>query len=329
MKRNDFAGRKVLITGGLGFIGSNLAHALVKRKADVTLIDSMIPDFGGNEANVEDIKHKVRISYTDMRSFALPYIIKNQDIIFNLAGQISHMDSMKDPVTDLEINAKSQLHLLESCRYHNPSVKIIYASTRQIYGKTKQKPPINEDHPIDPTDINGINKLSGELFHSLYHKVFGIKTVSLRLTNCYGPRQLIRHDRQGFIAWFINRTVLNKEIKLYGDGLQIRDFTYIDDVVDAFLRVAVESNADGQVYNLGGIRPYSLLEVAKILKRINPKLKISKIPFPRERKKIDIGNYIGDWSKIHKDIGWKPKIDLEMGLKKTLTYFRKNLSNYL
>lgn len=330
VKFDYFKGKDVVITGGLGFVGSNLAIALTRVGANVTLVDSMMPDYGGNEQNILEIKKNVDVSYTDIRDpYALPYILKGKHFIFNLAGQISHMDSMKDPVSDLEINAKAQLNLLEACRKSNQEAVIIYASTRQIYGKTSAEARTNETHPLDPTDINGINKLSGELFHSLYHRVYGLKTISLRLTNTFGPRQLVKHNRQGFIAWFLNRTLLNDKISLYGDGEQIRDFTYVDDVVEAMKLAALNEKAYGQIYNLGGFRGYTLKEVAFILREINPKVSVDFIPFPDERKKIDIGSYIADWSKIEKELGWKPRVDLSEGLRLTVDYYRDKLDQYL
>jgi len=327
---NFFKNKKVLVTGGLGFLGSNLALRLVHLGAEVTLVDSMLPDYGGNEENISSIKNSVHVSYTDIRDpHALPHLLKDKEILFNLAGQISHMDSMNDPIADLEINAKSQISLLENCRKYKPDIKIVYASTRQIYGRTDASKLTNEDHPLDPTDVNGINKMSGELYHRLYHKVYGLKTVCLRMTNTYGPRQLIKHNRQGFIAWFINRTLLDDKILIYGDGQQIRDFTFVDDAVGAFLIAAENSNSVGGVYNLGGIKPYSLLQVAQILNDINPKLKIENISFPEERKKIDIGSYVADYSKIKNELGWTPETDLKAGLIKTVEYYLPRLEKYL
>lgn len=318
---NEFKGKKVVITGGLGFIGSNLAETLVDLGANVFLVDSMLPSYGGNEFNIARFKDKVSVSFTDLRDkHALPFIVKNSDYIFNLAGQISHMDSMSDPIQDLEINQLAQLYFLESVKAHSSKSIVVYASTRQLYGRT-MKTPTDESHPCHPTDVNGVNKLGGEMFHILYHRVHGLKTVAIRLTNTYGPRQLIKHSRQGFIAWFMNRSLLNENISLFGDGSQVRDFTYIDDAVDAFLKVAVNSKCWGEIYNLGGLRPYTLKEVANILQNINPKLKVGNIPFPDERKKIDIGNYIADWSKIKRDTGWVPKVTLEDGLNRMYDYY--------
>lgn len=326
---DNFKNKRIVITGGLRFIGSNLCYRLVDLNADVTLVDSMLPDYGGNESNILGIKDKVKVSYTDMRDpHALPYIIKNCDYIFNLAGQISHMDSMNDPVQDLEINQKAQILFLEAVRKYSKNAIIVHASTRQIYGKTIYT-PTNEEHPLSPTDVNGINKLGGELYHTLYSKVYGLKIVNLRLTNTYGPRQLIKHNRQGFIGWFMKKALTGEEIQLYGDGLQIRDYTYVDDVVEAMLLSATNEIAWGKIYNLGGIKPYTLLETAELLKKLNNKISITKIPFPSERQKIDVGSYIADWNKINREIGWSPKIDLEVGLTRMYQYYSDKLECYL
>lgn len=330
MNPSNFNGKKVVITGGLGFIGSNIALELVRMGAEVTILDSMIPDYGGNEINISTIKDKVKVSYTDIRDqYSLPYLLKETEFLFNFAGQISHMDSMKDPIADLEINAKAQLNLLEACRKTNPNIVIVYASTRQIYGKTELNSSTDELHPLNPTDVNGINKMCGEMFHSLYSKVYNLKTVCLRLTNTYGPRQLIKHNRQGFIAWFINRTLNNDKILLYGDGEQVRDFTFVDDVVTASLIAAASPIAYGEVFNLGGLKSYTLKEVASILKKINPKVTVDYIPFPDERKKIDVGNYTANWSKIKNILNWEPTIDLNDGLIRTVDYYRDKMSYYL
>lgn len=326
----DYSGEEVIITGGMGFIGSNLAHALVEQGAKVTIVDSMIPDYGGNEENISEIRQHLNVSFTDIRDVhALPYLVRGKTTMFNLAGQISHMDSMKDPITDLEINAKSQLFLLETIRKYNPGLIVVYASTRQIYGRSLSKEPVKEDHPLNPTDVNGINKLSGELYHKLYHEIHGIKSVMLRLTNTYGPRQLIKHNRQGFIAWFLNRALLGEEISLYGGGDQKRDFNFISDVVEGFLLAGKTPAAIGKVMNLGGQQSYSLFEVANLLKNLNPKMRIEKVPFPEERKRIDIGSFQADWSLAREILGWHPKVSLERGLAITFDYYRDRLPKYL
>jgi UDP-glucose 4-epimerase len=328
--REGFEGKKVLVTGGLGFIGSNLARALVPFGADVLLVDSLIPDYGGNQFNVAGIEDRVRVNIADVRDVnGIRYLIRDQDYLFNLAGQVSHIDSMEDPMTDLEINCRSQLSILEACRRVNPKVRIIFASTRQIYGKPLRL-PVDEDHPIRPTDVNGINKASGEMYHKIYSDVYGLRTTSLRLTNTYGPRQLIKHNRQGFAGWFLRRVVMGEEILLFGGGEQKRDFNYVEDVVDALLRAAVDSKSEGEVFNLGASPPVSLREFVEILYDVSgekPNYRI--VPFPDERKRIDIGDFYADISKIRKLLGWEPEIDLREGVRRTIEFYRKNLSHYV
>ena len=253
-----------MVTGALGFIGSNLCRTLADLGADVLAVDSLLPDYGGNLFNLAGYEDKVRINIADVRGHAMEYLVRGQEVLFNLAGQVSHIDSMTDPFTDLEINCRSQLWILEAVRKNNPDVKMVYAGTRQVYGKPKSL-PVDETHLLNPTDVNGINKISGEFYHLVYHSVYGIRASSLRLTNTYGPRQLIRHPRQGFIGWFMRQVVLGEEIQLFGDGGQKRDFDYVDDVVDAFLRAGAMDAADGQVFNLGGEEPVSLLDLVKMM----------------------------------------------------------------
>ena len=326
--RDFYRGRRVLVTGGLGFIGSNLCRALVDLGAEVLAVDSLLPDYGGNLFNLENYEGRVRINIADVRGHAMEYLVRGQDVLFNLAGQVSHVDSMTDPFTDLEINCRSQLWILEAVRKNNPEIKIVYAGTRQVYGKP-QRLPVDETHPLQPTDVNGINKISGELYHLVYHSVYGIRATSLRLTNTYGPRQLIRHNRQGFIGWFIRKTVLGEEIQVFGDGLQRRDFDYVDDVVDAFLRAGASEDANGQVFNLGGDEAISLLDLVKLMIEIAGKGSYVVVPFPPDRKRIDIGDFYSDATKIGKTLGWSPTVRLRDGLARTLDYYGRHKERYL
>lgn len=326
--RDVFSNQNVLITGGLGFIGSNLAHWLVKYEANVTLVDSLIDDYGGNLFNIKDIEDKVRVNIADIRDESgMRYLVRHQHYIFNLAGQVSHIDSMRDPYTDLEINCKSQLSILEACRKFNPDVKIVFAGTRQQYGKPDYL-PVDEKHLMHPTDVNGINKMAGEWYHILYNNVYGIRATSLRLTNTYGPRLLMKHNRQGFIGWFIRQAIDNEEIKIFGDGKQIRDFNYIDDVVQAFLMVAASEKANGEVFNLGGNEPVNLIKFVQILLGITNSRSYKIIPFPENKKRIDIGDYYGNYNKIRKIIGWQPQISLQQGLEMTVEFYKKNKKHY-
>jgi UDP-glucose 4-epimerase len=317
-----------MLTGGLGFIGSNLAHRLVEYGADVLIVDSLIPEYGGNLFNVEGIKDLVRINIADVRDASgMRYLVRGQDYIFNLAGQVSHIDSMTDPFTDLEINCRSQLSLLEACRLNNPSVKIIYASTRQIYGAPDYL-PVDEKHLLHPTDVNGINKMAGEWYHILYSNVHGIRATSLRLTNTYGPRLLMKHNRQGFIGWFIRLAIDAEEISLYGDGTQLRDMNYVDDVVEALILAGATDMVNGNVYNLGGPEPVSLLQIVETLMELCPQASYKLVTFPPEKKRIDIGDYYGDYSKIREALGWEPRVPLREGLSKTIEYYREHKAHY-
>jgi UDP-glucose 4-epimerase len=324
----SFANKQVLITGGAGFIGSNMAIRLAAQGAHVTVMDSMLPGYGGNVFNLEPVRDTVSINFSDMRDpYSLSYIVQGKDYIFNLAGQVSHQDSMSDPLMDMEINVKAQLVLLEACRKNNPAAVIVYASTRQFYGIPEYL-PVDERHPINPPDVNGINKFAGEQYHTLYHRVHGLKTVSLRLTNTYGPRLLIKNARQGFIGWFINRAISGEVIQLFGGGEQLRDFNHVDDVVEAFLLAAVTPDCYGDYFNLSGDKE-SLYNVAQTLISAAGKGVVERIPFPEERKKIDIGSFWGSSQKFSDVTGWHPKIDLKAGLESTYEFYARNHGNYL
>ncbi|HUG53790.1 MAG TPA: NAD-dependent epimerase/dehydratase family protein, partial [Vicinamibacteria bacterium] len=305
------------------------ARVLVDAGAHVTLVDSLIPEYGGLLQNIAGIDDRVRVNISDVRDeHSLRFLVRDQDVLFNLAGQTSHLDSMLDPYTDLEINCRSQLWILEAVRKRNPGVKIVYAGTRQVYGKPVRL-PVDETHPLNPTDVNGINKISGELYHLVYHSVHGIRTCSLRLTNTYGPRQLIRHNRQGFIGWFMRQAVRGEEIQLFGDGQQRRDFDYVDDVVDAFLRAGAMEQADGQVFNLGGDAPVSLLDLVTMLIEIAGRGSYRLVPFPADRKRIDIGDFYADATRIRDALGWQPRVPLRDGLARTVEYYLRHAEQYL
>lgn len=325
---NYFKEKRILITGGLGFIGSNLAIRLVDLGAKVTLVDSMIPETGGNLFNIRDIENRAIVNFSDVRDkYSMDYLVRDLDLMFNLAGQVSHIDSMQDPYTDLDINTRSQLSILEACRKYNPTVKIVFASTRQVYGKP-QYLPVDEKHPLNPTDVNGINKLAGEWYHILYHNVYGIKTVCLRLTNTYGPRLLMKHNRQGFIGWFIRQIIEGKKIAIFGDGKQLRDLNYIDDVIDALLISGYDNSLNGQIFNLGNHPPISLEDIAKLLIKINGSGSYRLVPFPEENKKIDIGHYYASSTKFKDATGWEPKVSYEEGFRKILSYYKENRKYY-
>src|SRR5512139_1773818 len=305
-----YRGRRVMITGGLGFIGSNLAWRLADLDADVLLVDSLIPDYGGNLYNVAGLESRVRINICDVRQQStMNYLVRDREVIFNLAGQVSHIDSMLDPFTDLEINCRSQLTILEACRKNNPGAKVVYAGTRQVYGKPDYL-PVDERHLVRPTDVNGINKVAGEYYHLVYNNVFGVRGCSLRLTNVYGPRQLVKHNRQGFIGWFIRLAVEGKEIEVFGDGSQVRDFVYVDDAADAFLRAGANDACNGEVLNVGGDEPISHRELVCLLLDVAGTGRMRNVEWPSDKKRIDIGSFYSDSSAFRRLTGWAPLVPL-------------------
>jgi UDP-glucose 4-epimerase len=325
---SDFAGKQVLITGGLGFIGSHLAGRLVNEGADVTVVDSLIPEYGGNLFNVSKFADRIRINISDVRDeHGLRFLIGGQDFLFNLAGQTGHMDSMTDPETDLEINCRAQLAILETCRKFNPEIKIVFASTRQIYGRPEYV-PVDEKHLVRPVDVNGINKAAGEAYHILYNDVYGIRACALRLTNTYGPHMRVRDARQTFLGIWVRQLIRGESFEVW-EGSQLRDFTYVDDAVEAFLACARDENANGRTFNLGGLEVVSLHDLASLLIKVNGGGVAETRSFPADRKRIDIGDYYADFTAIRTAIGWEPRVPLEVGLGRTLDFYRENIDEYV
>jgi UDP-glucose 4-epimerase len=327
--RQFYRDRRVMITGGLGFIGSNLARQLVDLGADVLLVDSLIPDYGGNLFNIDGFADRVHVNVADIRQQStMNYLVRDREVIFSLAGQVSHIDSMRDPYTDLDINCRSQLTVLEACRHHNPRVKVVFAGTRQVYGRPDSL-PVNENHLVRPTDVNGINKAAGEYYHLVYNNVFGVRACSLRLTNVYGPRQLLRHNRQGFIGWFIRLAIENRTIQIFGDGSQLRDFVYVADASDAFLRAGASEACNGEVFNVGGERPVSHRELTTLLIDVAGTGRVEYVEWPPEKKAIDIGSFYADSSKFKYTTGWAPSVKLREGLQQTIAFYREHWAHYV
>ncbi len=327
-KNNLFKNRRVLITGGLGFIGSNLARQLVEMDAQVTLVDSLVPEYGGNLFNIEGVQNRVRVNISDVRDeYSISYLVQGQEYLFNLAGQTSHADSMQDPYTDLDINCRAQLSILEACRKHNPAIKIVFASTRQLYGKPDYL-PVDERHLLSPVDVNGINKMAGEWYHILYSKVYDLRACALRLTKTIGPRMRIKESRQTFVGTWIRLILQEQPFELW-DGEQLRDFTYVDDAVEALLLAATSEATTGQVFNLGGDCVVSLKELADLFVEVNGGGQYVTRAYPADRKRIDIGNYYADYSRIQSALGWKPSVTLREAIAHTLAYYRQHLENYL
>jgi UDP-glucose 4-epimerase len=324
-----YRGRRVMITGGLGFIGSNLARQLAALDAQVLIIDSLIQEYGGNLFNIRGIEDRVRVNIADIRQQStMNYLVRDNDVIFNLAGQVSHVDSMQDPYTDLEINCRSQLSLLEACRRNNPGVKVVFAGTRQVYGRPDSL-PVSESHLVRPTDVNGINKAAGEYYHLVYNNVFGVRACSLRLTNVFGPRQLLKHNRQGFIGWFIRQVIEDREVQIYGDGRQVRDFVYVDDAADAFLRAGASEVSNGQVFNVGGSEQIALRDLVELLIQIAGSGRYRFVEWPPEKKAIDIGDFTTDSTLIARTLGWKATTTLREGLARTIRFYREHLAEYV
>jgi UDP-glucose 4-epimerase len=325
----SYRGRRVLVTGGLGFIGSNLARRLVEIGAETLIVDSLIPEYGGSRFNIDGIESRVTLSTADVRDAgAMNELVQDRDVIFNLAGQVSHIDSMRDPHTDLDINCRSQLTLLEACRLYNPDAKVVYAGTRQVYGRPERL-PVDESHLVRPTDINGINKAAGENYHLVYNNAFGVRACSLRLTNVFGPRQLIKHGRQGFIGWFIRLAIEGREIQIYGDGSQIRDFVFVDDVADAFLRAGAADACNGGVFNVGGREPISHRDLVAMLIDVSGAGTVRYVEWPEDKRRIDIGSFYSDSTRFTTTTGWEPKVALRDGLARTLAFYREHWAHYV
>jgi UDP-glucose 4-epimerase len=319
-----YRGRRVLITGGLGFIGSNLARRLVELAAEVALVDALIPEYGGNRANIAGIEERVDVHVADVRDTrSLPALLRGHELVFNLAGQTSHVDSLHDPYTDLEINCRAQLSILETVRHVNPEAKVVFASTRQLYGRP-QYLPVDERHPLAPVDPNGVNKAAGEWYHLVYGRIYGLRCSVLRLTNTYGPRMRVKDDRQTFLGIWLRRVVQGEELLVFGDGTQRRDFTYVDDAVEAFLLAGASEAADGEVFNVGGEPPVSLAELAQVLVELAGAGSWRLVPFPEERRTIDIGDYYADDSKLRSRLGWEPRVGLREGLERSLAFYREH-----
>jgi UDP-glucose 4-epimerase len=320
----DWRHRRVLVTGGLGFIGSNLVHRLVDLGANVLVVDNLLAGHGGDYANLGDVLSRVRVKQLDLRDAdALPAIVRDQQTIFNLAGQTSHQGSMTDPHTDLSINAVAQLNLLQACRVHAPGTMIVYASTRQVYGAPENL-PVDENHRANPVDVNGFNKLAGEGYHLLYDRVHGLAACALRLTNTYGPRMRVLDANQNFLGIWISSALRGKPFEVWG-GEQLRDLTYIDDAVDAFLAAAEPAMA-GRVYNVGGCPPVSLRELADALIQANGGGRYTVREFPSARRRIDVGSYYGDYTLLNSLSGWRPQVSLRDGLAITLDYYRQRFA---
>ncbi|OFW22401.1 MAG: hypothetical protein A3H27_08200 [Acidobacteria bacterium RIFCSPLOWO2_02_FULL_59_13] len=322
MQPGPYKGLRVLVTGGMGFIGSNLVLSLVREGAEVTVVDDMVAGCGANPANLEPVRDRIRISTDDIRNAdAMRALIPDQQVIFNLAGEISHVNSMTNPLRDLSINCAAQLRFLDLCRTLNPKATIVYASSRQVYGKPLHL-PVDEGHPVNPVDYNGVHKHATEQYHFLLRRQFHMRTICLRLGNVYGPRQAIHQDCRGFIDVFVRMALAGRQLTVYGDGKQLRGMTYVDDIADAFLKAGLAGPEAAPVYNVGHMEPVSLYQIAQALSRLTGTPPPQLAPFPPERLEIDIGDYVPNSAKFSSEFGWVPQVDLEEGLQRTIQFFQ-------
>jgi UDP-glucose 4-epimerase len=326
--QNTFKGKKILITGGLGFIGSNLTIRLAELGADVLVVDNMLPRQGGNMFNIEPVKDKIKINISDIRNpVSMNHLVKGQDYIFHLAGQVNHVDSVKNPLQDLSINVEGTLVIMESLRQNNPEAKVIFTGTRGEYGASLNL-PVAESHSINPIGIYAITNFAAERIVLTYHNLHKIKSVCLRITNTYGPRHQMMHDEYGVFNWFIRKAMDDETIPIFGSGKILRDYLFIDDLIDSLLLIAQCEKSYGEVFNIGSGVPLNFYDLAKIVIKTAGSGKSDFTEFTKERKALEPGDYYADISKITKLIDWKPKVSLEDGIKKTLAYYKKNKKYY-
>lgn len=325
---NEFFGKAVLITGGMGFIGSNLAIRLAELGAKVTILDAMIPDYGGNEFNIAPVADRVRVNYCDIRDeMAVSYLVKGQNFIFHLAGQVCHLMSLSNPFPDIEMNITGTAVLMEACRKYNPGATVVYTGTRGQYGPSVSL-PVNEEAPTNPKGIYEISNLTAEKIIKVYNDVHKIKSVLLRLTNIYGPRSQMHHSRFGVLNWFVRLAMDDATIQVYGDGSILRDFCYVEDCVDAILRLAITPQAYGEIFNVGSDVPVTFLELAKTIVRLAGQGRWEFAEFSPERKAQEPGDFLSDITKIHRFTDWSPATSLEEGLIKTIEYYTKYGDHY-
>jgi UDP-glucose 4-epimerase len=336
LPRDAFAGRRCLVTGGLGFIGSNLALALVHHGARVTVLDARVPRHGANPWNLvpdSGTEPDPRITVVDgdladvdrpdVRSAAL-----DAELVFNLAGQVSHVDSMNAPLVDLHANTISQFAFLDLLRRENVDARLVFTSTRQLFGRPRYL-PVDEEHPVSPVDVNGITKYATEQLHLLYHEVYGLQSCAVRLTNVYGPRQRLRDDLQGFLPIFIRRALADDVIAVFGEGTQERDCLYVDDVVECLMLTALAPDAPGQLFNVGNDEHLELRTIADAVVRAAGSGRVEHVPWPADRDAIDIGSYFGDSSKAKRMLGWEPRTPFTDGITRTIAFYRARSAWYL
>ena len=322
-----FAGTRALVTGGAGFIGSNLAIELAARGADVTVVDAMIPGYGGNEFNLEPVRGKVAVHHRDIRDArAMNELVRRQDFVFHLAGQVDHVLSLTDPFPDIDMNIKGTAVVMEAVKHHNPKARVIYTGTRGQYGPAVTL-PVGEDAPTNPRGIYEISNLTAEKIIEVYDEVHGIASVLLRLTNIYGPRAQMKHSRYGVVNWFVRVALDGKPLQVFGDGTIKRDFLFVDDCIEAILLSAADESARREILNVGDDHATTFRELAEKLARLTGAT-WSFAPFSAERKAQEPGDFVSDISKIRRLLGWSPRTSLEAGLTRTLDYYRRYKDRY-
>ncbi len=323
-----FNNKEVLVTGGLGFIGSNLCIELVRQGARVTIIDNMLPRQGGNLFNIRDIEGEAAVNISDVRNqLSMNHLVQGKDYIFHLAGQVNHVDSMKNPLQDLEINCRGTLVLLEALRHHNRDAKVIFAGTRGEYGSSVSL-PVDEDHPTNPKGVYAVTNLTAEKLVLVYDDVFKVKGACLRITNTYGPRHQMLHDEYGVFNWFIRKAMDNDEIPVMGDGRILRDFLFVEDLVSSLLKVASTEEAYGKVFNVGTGVPVSFFDLAEKIVAIAGSGRTKFTEFTQERKEVEPGDYYADITRIKKVTGWGPVVPLDEGIAKTIEFYRQFRKEY-
>lgn len=325
---NFYPEKKVLVTGGLGFLGSNLSRRLKDLGARVTILDCQLDLHGGNIFNIQDIAKEVKFVKGDIRDDALARdLIKGQDVLFNIAAQTSHTDSMNNPLLDVDINNRGQIILLEAVKTVNPGIRLVYCSSRAVYGASAKK-IIDEETLPNPGDVYSVNKLAGEFYHKIYGNVHGLNVTTLRVANGYGQRAQMKSPSFGILNWFIRLAIDDQEIKVFGDGKQIRDYAHVDDIIEAFLMTAARENLKGKTFNVGSGKGIPLIDIIHRIVQIAGKGKIVHVPWPEQNKKIDVGDFVADITRMQKELGWDAKVDLDTGLKKTIQFYETHKKNY-
>lgn len=329
MMNNTYNEKNVLITGGLGFIGSTLAHRLVERGATVSVVDNLDPLYGGNLFNVKGIEDKIRIIREDVINVEKIFPeIEKANVIFHLAAQVSYIDSLTMPFTDMDINAKSTLNILEACRNYNQKAKIVFSSSRMVYGKVT-KPIVTENCETNPLSLYGIHKLTSEKYLLMYYKDFGIPSTVLRLTNPYGPRQQVKHSKYSLVGWFVRQAMENKLIKIYGDGQQLRDYIFIDDIVEAMLDCGANDGTNGEIINIGSGTSTKFCDMVSSVLECVKSGSMEFVPWPDNYEKVETGDISVDISKLQNITGWKPKFTLKEGISRTYEYYKQYMDKYI